>query len=333
MMLVTLSATLISPMLVDQNQYFTYAGFTNVFIFGLTYLLATYTRYRWWYRYLLIAGGYLAFLPLVFFSGGINSQFLVLFPIAPVIIAIVSNGRDAWIFTVAQIVLLGFLLQFTYHIADISNEVVSEYKTTSRAIWAILACVFSATFATFFDRTNRRLRLKLTAQAYQDVLTGIDNRRSIVEALETKVESGESGIALIMIDVDAFKNINDSFGHAIGDQCLIAVAQCLQNFVRGSLDQVGRYGGEEFLVLLNNIDRDKAIVAAEAIRKKIEALAITNAETIPIPITVTLGLHCADPRDQLSADDMLKQADLALYEGKSLGRNQVIVSDDLAANN
>jgi diguanylate cyclase (GGDEF)-like protein len=99
--------------------------------------------------------------------------------------------------------------------------------------------------------------------------------------------------------------------------------------VRENGDQVGRYGGEEFLVVLAHIDRENAKQVAEKIRSNVAALYINNGQEAPISITVTVGVHYVEPAQLTSVETMLKQADLALYQGKHLGRNRVIVSDEL----
>jgi diguanylate cyclase (GGDEF)-like protein len=129
-----------------------------------------------------------------------------------------------------------------------------------------------------------------------------------------------------MLDVDYFKLYNDSYGHQEGDDCLIQIAQALQEVVCRPADLAARYGGEEFVVILPETNQTGAIVIAQEIRDKISALAIPHrASRVKDIVTVSIGVACMIPNLDLAPDVLIKHADIALYEAKHQGRNQFVV--------
>lgn len=165
---------------------------------------------------------------------------------------------------------------------------------------------------------------KLELISKTDELTGLPNRRDMNETIAN--EMGRSArthkpFCFIFIDIDHFKNINDTYGHACGDIILKSVAQTIRGLLR-KYDVFARYGGEEFLTLLPETDLEGAAVVAERFRKQIEKMTVRYAD-FTIKITITLGVAKFDQR--LGADRSIQMADKALYQGKEGGRNRVIV--------
>lgn len=157
-----------------------------------------------------------------------------------------------------------------------------------------------------------------------DGLTGLLNRRYWqVRAIEEFDRCHRYGHAatLIMIDIDHFKNINDSHGHWVGDEVLRRVAKTIQKQLR-NLDITGRYGGEEFSVILINTDIEQGKKVAERMRVEVENRII--GEAVPMPCTISLGLAAFD-RSMPNIDDWIKAADSALYDAKKQGRNRCCV--------
>jgi diguanylate cyclase (GGDEF)-like protein len=171
---------------------------------------------------------------------------------------------------------------------------------------------------------------RLERLARTDPLTGVANRRSMMETLQRcwdeDLEPGK-GAALLMCDIDDFKNLNDNLGHAEGDRCLVKVAGIIQSSMRDEHDQVARYGGEEFLVLLPGSDEQEASVVAETIRSRVEAASLPNPTSRVIPyITVSIGVATSKRhRERVSAEHLQRQADAALYSAKKKGRNCVMI--------
>ena len=165
---------------------------------------------------------------------------------------------------------------------------------------------------------------KLELISKTDELTGLPNRREMNETVAN--EMGRSArthkpFCFIFIDIDHFKNINDTYGHACGDIILKSVAQTIRGLLR-KYDVFARYGGEEFLTLLPETDLEGARVVAERFRRQIEKMTVRYAD-FTIKITITLGVAKFD--DRLGADRSIQMADKALYQGKEGGRNRVIV--------
>lgn len=167
---------------------------------------------------------------------------------------------------------------------------------------------------------------KLEKLSYLDSLTGIPNRRSLDEFLKhewSRAIREKMPLSIIMIDIDFFKNFNDTYGHQGGDQCLKKIASELSVSINRATDFSARYGGEEFLVILPNTDEESANYVAERIRKNIETLDIPHvSSSISSHVTVSLGIstiiNCAG--DLL--EEFIKCADDALYKSKQTGRNR-----------
>ncbi|AFL68867.1 sensor domain-containing diguanylate cyclase [Sulfurospirillum barnesii] len=152
-----------------------------------------------------------------------------------------------------------------------------------------------------------------------DQLTALANRRKVEEYLEQKIEESKRGafFSIIMIDIDHFKNINDTYGHAIGDHVLIHTARLMSASIRES-DMLGRWGGEEFLLILPNTPLDGALRIAEHIRATLHQHTF---EHYPEFLSMSLGVATHQPND--TSKTILKRADNALYKAKNGGRNQV----------
>jgi two-component system cell cycle response regulator len=163
---------------------------------------------------------------------------------------------------------------------------------------------------------------KLEHAALTDSLTGMQNRRYFDDALREYLEEFrriDKPVGLMILDLDHFKQVNDTHGHDVGDGVLRAVAECLKDFTRFH-DVVARLGGEEFAVVAPNIDEDHLMKLAERIRKAISALPIL-AGNIRIKVTTSVGLAVWDGRE--TAADFYRRADRMLYEAKRMGRNRV----------
>ncbi len=160
-----------------------------------------------------------------------------------------------------------------------------------------------------------------------DVLTGLPNRRGVARALEQAMVHVRGGgrYAMLLLDVDHFKSINDLLGHQSGDRALARIGRIIADDIRG-VDVAGRFGGEEFLVLLRDATRERAMQVAERLRAAIAAGGVTYADGKPV--TVSVGVAYARPTDRTS--DVLERADRALYRAKDSGRNRVVESPAVA---
>jgi two-component system, cell cycle response regulator len=178
---------------------------------------------------------------------------------------------------------------------------------------------------------------RLEVLSLEDKLTGIPNRRALDEALEREWRRclrAKSPFAAIMIDIDSFKNFNDSYGHQEGDECLRKIAKALWSCIHRASDFLGRYGGEEFMVLLPGVDCDGASIVANHLRAVVQALGIKheNCRSKIGLCTISLGVALEIPSSNSSIEDLIAHADAALYRAKELGGNQTIVIDANAKN-
>ncbi len=178
------------------------------------------------------------------------------------------------------------------------------------------------------ERTQalEEINVRLEALSNTDGLTGIANRRNFDHLLTqewNRAKRSNAPLSLILLDVDHFKHFNDQYGHLAGDVCLKALAQALVRAERRSGHLVARYGGEEFVVLLPSTSLDGALETVRRIQQEIWALALPHEETDPGIITVSLGVASMIPANPYVPEDLLQQADSALYQAKKLGRNCV----------
>ena len=161
-------------------------------------------------------------------------------------------------------------------------------------------------------------KAQLWDMAVTDSLTGLYLRRYFMVKLQEEIHRAErykKVLSVIMIDLDRFKNINDTYGHDVGDRALVSISHFLKKNIR-DLDALARYGGEEFVLLLPDADKDGAFGLAERLR---EELATIKLDNLP-PITVSLGI-ATFPKDGTAVEDLIKNADAAMYAAKRAGRN------------
>ncbi len=178
--------------------------------------------------------------------------------------------------------------------------------------------------------TNKRLELL----SITDGLTGLYNHRYLQDELARAFEESERygrPLSLVIIDLDLFKRINDSHGHAIGDEVLKAVSQIFQESTR-STDLVARYGGDEFAVMMPETNVDDALRFAEKIRALVESQP-AGTQAGPIPVTVSVGVGTVPSPGTHSARELIVAADSALYRAKRRGRNQVKAERGRASGN
>ncbi len=192
----------------------------------------------------------------------------------------------------------------------------------------------------FNDKSDRRIKnleilnqvegSRKQAELYRqlagtDSLTDLVNRRHFLEIAETAVQQvkiNKNQLAIILLDIDHFKNVNDQYGHKIGDEVLTAVAASIKKSLRGG-DVAGRYGGEEFVVLVSGASSDQCFMIGERICQAVAHQAI-RIDHATVRVTVSLGLVSVDPDQVLALDELINRADQAMYMAKQQGRNRVV---------
>jgi len=172
---------------------------------------------------------------------------------------------------------------------------------------------------------------KLSDMALIDGLTGVGNRRAFDESLVAEVRAAgrtSKPLALVMLDIDYFKQFNDHYGHPAGDSCLRTIASLLRRICRRPRDLVARYGGEEMVLVLPETDLSGAVRVAAEILQSVRDLALPHAMSLAGPVvSLSAGVSAFDPVAPLTGAQLLQQADDALYAAKRNGRNRLYVVD------
>ena len=188
--------------------------------------------------------------------------------------------------------------------------------------------MISGLVASALSAEGRSAVARLQLLADHDPLTGALNRRRFTEELDRWIaysrRYGGRG-AVLVIDVDRFKSINDAFGHAVGDQALARLAALLRERVRET-DVVGRLGGDEFTVLLPRADTEQSVALATAVLDKLRSEGTVTMAGRSITVTASVGVGRFGPGLALNSQQVLRDADLAMYEAKEAGRDRVRVS-------
>lgn len=257
--------------------------------------------------------------------GAVVSPGAVWFIAMPLLAIMLGSVRSAvaWLVAtnvamVATHLMLGSSVVFKVHTTENPHFLyIFSHIGASFSIAVLLLIVEHAR-----QRTFQRLKIAnetISELAIRDALTGVYNRRHIVNEIKCAEEASDS-FTICLLDLDHFKRINDNLGHAVGDLALQRVAKAIQDEIRQS-DCFGRYGGEEFLLLLTDADLAGSKQLLERIRERIEALEITGMEKCP-RITISGGV--AQYRPGESGSETINRADQALYAAKAAGRNRII---------
>lgn len=214
------------------------------------------------------------------------------------------------------------------------NDIATEVKAFD--VGAIQYIVMPCASEILRARARVLLRLKRTTDLLEqfsrlDGLTEIPNRREFDRLYERewlRAKRMKKPISLILLDVDYFKLYNDNYGHMEGDECLKKVADILEHSIRRPPDVVARYGGEEFVIILPETDKQGALQVAKKIKEKLNSAAIPHAHSrIANHITCSQGVASLIPTPSVVARNLIDAADIALYQAKKTGRNQVVFSD------
>ncbi|MBR0797467.1 diguanylate cyclase [Bradyrhizobium jicamae] len=192
-----------------------------------------------------------------------------------------------------------------------------------------LARAFNAMAAQLSQRERELLASndRLTVMASIDVLSGLANRRGFQSRLDfewMKAQQYDCALSLLMIDVDHFKLYNDTYGHPEGDACLTRLGETLSAIAADTMGFAGRYGGEEFCLMLPNTDAAHALAIGETVRTAVLGLGLPHATSSHGIVTVSVGVATTKPNDVQRPGDLIEAADAALYAAKRIGRNAVV---------
>lgn len=200
---------------------------------------------------------------------------------------------------------------------------VISFSREKRFLEAELAILEALSSVLFFPLRNALLYREALQNSMRDALTGIGNRKALDQAFQRETKLAQRHympLSLAVLDIDHFKHFNDEFGHRIGDKALKHIAQVVQATLRET-DQMFRFGGEEFVVILNNTDKASANLVAERIRMQC-AMTAFNLRGQDHYITLSIGVSTLSADE--SADSLFERADNAMYQAKSSGRNKVV---------
>jgi diguanylate cyclase (GGDEF)-like protein len=275
---------------------------------------------------------------------GTQSRLIVSIDEAKVTTAINREIRTAYLQLgfVCLFVLLGALIAAEKLIIQPIEMLSAMAKRFGQGDWSVraarsrlpaefvpLARAFNAMAAQLGQRERELVATndRLTVIASIDMLSGLANRRGFQSRLDfewLKAQQYDSELSLLMIDVDHFKLFNDTYGHPEGDVCLGRLGETLAGIAAETMGFAGRYGGEEFCLLLPNTDSTRALEIGEMVRVAVESLAMPHCTSHYQTVTVSVGVACTKPNDTQRPGDLIEAADAALYAAKHRGRNAVV---------
>ena len=241
------------------------------------------------------------------------------------------GSRPAGWFLLAWVLLEAFTIATALRLLFTSAEDAERLLYYGLPLSMVAAAILIALGVADRLREQRVALSEAERHAQTDALTGVLNRRSLIARLDAACARAQARglpIALLFIDLDHFKDINDTRGHAAGDACLAAIIAPIQAELRHS-DVIGRYGGEEFVVVLSSADVAAADLIAPRIRQRVAEVRIEGFGA-PIRLTCSIGVAASD-RLGVWGEHLLAQADAAVYAAKRSGRNRVWVADPVAA--
>ena len=245
--------------------------------------------------------------------------------------AMARHSRGAWFFVVGTVGLCigvaanNIVETFALPASELIVDLYA-FGVAWQALWLTLALADRMSEAVRENEQLREKEAQLELLVEIDELTGIPNRRAFDEHLQSEwnraLRTG-TPLGVIMVDIDHFKDYNDTYGHVAGDMCLTKVAQACAAALKRSGDFFARYGGEEFTGIVNADSDEHLAVIAERMRKDVAALALPHPTNPDRIVTISLGVARLVPRMGEAPQALVEDADAALYEAKSSGRNQV----------
>jgi diguanylate cyclase (GGDEF)-like protein len=267
----------------------------------------------------------------LYYADQARGTYLVMFMITFVFGVFQLNTRQFMLVVAFVLVCFGImaalLFQYRYVFTDMRLTLMQ---------WVVLALVLPwfAWLGGYITKLRHQLKksnaelqralVRIQQMVSYDDLTGVHNRRFLMERLQNeknRVDRVASRFVLILIDVDHFKRINDTYGHLVGDHVLRSVAQLVQGSLRGH-DSFGRYGGEEFLLILPDTTLEAAAQVAERLRLRIQDMP---CEALPAGSKVTVSMGLTEYRLHETLSSCIHRADTAMYEAKQSGRNRLVV--------
>jgi diguanylate cyclase (GGDEF)-like protein len=242
----------------------------------------------------------------------------------------VTVGRGKYLVIGGLLVAIGIFVSRVVGVAMGADQSVSvDHSSLMQTVTHMLGLVVLIFLTVgFVIMTKERADALNVVLAMRDELTQLYNRRAVFESLGQHLAAArrnQTTLSVLMLDVDNFKSLNDTFGHAAGDRVLREIASTIQNGLRAQ-DVAGRMGGEEFLVVLPHAKADEASRTAERLRQRIQDVDCLRRCNLKTTLSVSVGVAQFDPVRHAGGDDLIQEADQALYRAKARGRNRVELS-------
>ena len=242
----------------------------------------------------------------------------------------VTVGRGKFLIIGGLLVAIGIFVSRVVGVAMGADQSVSvDHSSLMQTVTHMLGLVVLIFLTVgFVIMTKERADALNVVLAMRDELTQLYNRRAVFESLGQHLAAArrnQTPLSVLMLDVDNFKSLNDTFGHAAGDRVLREIASTIQNGLRAQ-DVAGRMGGEEFLVVLPHAKADEASRTAERLRQLIQDVDCLRRCNLKTTLSVSVGVAQFDPVRHAGGDDLIQEADQALYRAKARGRNRVELS-------
>ena len=266
----------------------------------------------------IIGSVYTVFLVAALYIGGFKG---------PIVYLALFDRKAGWIGFTVSLLLLSIVASFQYVGWTNSIFIGETGLLISNYCVAAISCLLVTWIVGDYARRSKEHSEAHLRNAETDFLTGLANRRKISDTLKQEADRARrsnSYLSLILVDIDYFKRLNDSSGHQAGDRCLIVVAELLNHFAMRSIDVVGRYGGDEFVVILPSTNAHAASEIAEKISGEMASRSLRYEADGSDRVSLSLGVVSLQGEAIESADFLIKCADEALYYGKDKGRNCVV---------
>lgn len=253
----------------------------------------------------------------------------------PVVGFILHDRLPVWMaFITALIAIVGLSYASVFGYMPYAPVRMASSNPVSELFWMNSTLFFAAPFLIFLTLSAdqmlawwRMREERIHQLSRTDALTNLHNRRSILDLLDqelTRVQRKPSPLSVVILDLDHFKKVNDTWGHPMGDRVLQIAARVLRDAVRDG-DHVGRYGGEEFMLILPDTRLTDAMTVLERCRQQLVAAEVMTDNQDRLQITASFGLVCQDKTPLLASQQLIQHADEALYAAKANGRNRIEV--------
>jgi diguanylate cyclase (GGDEF)-like protein len=260
------------------------------------------------------------------YTGGFEGPIVPLAPFLPVLVILLVSPKAGWIGAGITLFLLSLVAVLQYSELTQALPLGDASLIIIRYFVLAMACIVTAWLVADFTQKSNALAATNLQNSQIDFVTGVANRRKISDTLKQETERAgrsDNHLSVILIDVDHFKRFNDSNGHQAGDQCLSAVAEVLSASAKRSIDVIGRYGGDEFIMILPSTDASAAARIAEKVRSGLLSRSLYYDSECTDKVSLTLGVASLQGRAIKSAEHLVKLADDALLHGKANGRNTI----------